>query len=243
MDRDTKHARDRLVTQWQQATAALKRLRSTAEVRPNDAWNTFRDVTSPGSAFVEFEVGPLVFNLPERANAVQCELFVVVQGRLALSRAAVEPEGLMTDKFSTKVAYFRQTTAGLDHIYGAHHDFARDELGHPVFHSQMRSFADLRTHVVQQYGVKGDLGRDCVEGVLRTVRLPSAQMDIFSTFLQLCADHLLFKQSGKEERTAFDELLRGNTFLRGAGSQVARLVAGAALVCYRAGHWYPVSPA
>jgi hypothetical protein len=62
----------------------------------------------------------------------------------------------------------------------------------------MRSFSTFSTHVHEQYGIEGGVS-DCLAGVLKTVRLPTAQMDMFSLFLQLCADHLLYSGSGKEE--------------------------------------------
>lgn len=230
----------RLVAQWDEVNTALGRLNAAAEVRPSDGWSVFRAVPGPPSNVVSFDFGPAVFNVPERATDVSADLFVAVEGRLAFRRDLFNAEDVLaTDGFSTRAAYFRQKGADADHIYGAHYDFALDELGHPVFHSQMRSFAEMWAAVNEHYGT-GGVASDRVRGILQTVRVPTAQMDVFSFFLQLCADHLLFPNSGPDERSAFNVLLEKSSFIRGAGYQAARLATDAARSCYRARHWYPV---
>lgn len=230
----------RLVAQWDEVNTALSRLNSIAEVRPSDGYRVFRPLLDPPTNIVEFDFGPAVFNVPERADYVSAELFVAVDGRLAFRRDLFNAEDtLATDSFSTRAAYFRQKGNGADHIYGAHFDFALDELGHPVFHSQMRSFSEMWAAVNAHYVTNG-AADDHISHVLRTVRVPTAQMDVFSFFLQLCADHLLFRNSGPDERAAFNLLLEKSSFIRGAGYQAVRLATEAARHCYRARHWYPV---
>jgi len=240
MDRETSLILQRLVGQWDEVNTVLGRLSTSAEVRPNDGWSVFRPLSGPPNNVVQFSFGPVVFNVPERATHVNAELFVAVKGDLAFRRDLFTAEDILaTDSFATRAAYFRQKGNGADHIYGAHYDFALDELGHPVFHSQMRSFADMWGAVNEQYGIGGDVD-DRITGILQTVRVPTAQMDVFSFFLQLCADHLLFPSSGPDERAAFNLLLEKSSFIRGAGYQAARLATDAARTCYRARHWYPV---
>jgi hypothetical protein len=240
MDRETSLMLQRLVAQWDEVNTALSRLNAAAEVRPSDGWSVFRPLPGPPTNIVEFDFGPAVFNVPERATHVSADLFVAVAGRLAFRRDLFNSEDILaTDGFSTRAAYFRQKGNGADHIYGAHYDFALDELGHPVFHSQMRSFSEMWAAVNERYGTNGTAD-DHISGILQTVRVPTAQMDVFSFFLQLCADHLLFPNSGPDERAAFNLLLEKSSFIRGAGYQAARLATEAARHCYRARHWYPV---
>jgi hypothetical protein len=240
MDRETSLMLQRLVAQWDEVNTALSRLNAAAEVRPSDGWSVFRPLPGPPTNIVEFDFGPAVFNVPERATHVSADLFVAVAGRLAFRRDLFNSEDILaTDGFSTRAAYFRQKGNGADHIYGAHYDFALDELGHPVFHSQMRSFSGMWAAVNERYGTNGTAD-DHISGILQTVRVPTAQMDVFSFFLQLCADHLLFPDSGPDERAAFNLLLEKSSFIRGAGYQAARLATEAARHCYRARHWYPV---
>ncbi len=129
------------------------------------------------------------------------------------------------------------------HVYGAHYDFASNEIGHPVFHGQMRSFKEFSEVIKNRhYGVEDAELVDLVEGILKSVRLPSAQMDVFSFLLQLVADHLLSPDSGVDDKTRFRELLERSKFIQGLGSQMARLQVPPANVCYRAVHWYPPDP-
>jgi hypothetical protein len=123
-------------------------------------------------------------------------------------------------------------------VFGAHYDFALNEIGHPVFQGQMRSFAEFGAHIREHYGIN-DPVEDVVRGVLNRVRVPTAQMDVFSLVIQICADHLLYKEAGPEETDAFKALLRKSKFCKGAGFQVPSLTSDDARTCYRARHWYP----
>jgi hypothetical protein len=242
MDPESTSILQRLVNQWEEVNIALSRMNSAATVRPYGGWAVFRPPTSAPRDNITFDFGPAVFNLPERASHVDADLFVVVSGQIAFRRGLYKDQKLLaTDSFSTRAAYFRLKGNGADHIYGAHYDFSLDELGHPVFHAQMRSFVDMWESVIEQYNI--DVApADKVLGILQTVRLPTAQMDIFSFFLQLCADHLLFSKSGKEEREAFNTLLTTSSSIRGAAFQTERLSTEDARSCYRARHWYPTLP-
>lgn len=217
-------------------STALEQLYAAADVRPNDGYRIFEIAESEMADVAVFNIRPLVFNLPERADDTNTDLFVVVEGRLELS---CDGDQLLTQGFSTKAAYFRRTEAILAHIYGAHYDFALDEIGHPIFHMQMRSFIELERYVRENYTIRAD-SEDCMSGVLRNVRLPSAQMDIFSFFIQICADHLLFERSGKEERAVFNGLLKKSESLKGAGFKSLKLNSDSTRSCFRASHWYPV---
>lgn len=240
MARETSLMLQRLVDEWGEVKTALGRLNSTATVRPENGWNVFRAVPGTAGEVVGFDFGPVVFNVPERATDVSANLFVAVAGRLAFRRSEFNTEKvLVTDSFTTKAAYFRKKNDNADHIYGVHYDFALDELGHPVFHCQMRNYPEMWASVNKHYGIDGHV-TDCLNGILKTVRVPTAQMDVFSFFLQLCADHLLFRNSGRDERVAFNSLVEKSSFIRGAGYRAARLTSGAAGSCYRACHWYAV---
>ncbi|WP_155888340.1 hypothetical protein [Cupriavidus sp. WS] len=240
MNRQALSARKHLIEQWNEVTGALPKLNSVAEVRPDSGENVITPAANSAEGVITFELKPVVFNLPERADAVSSDLYIVVAGRLGIQADSLASgRVLLTHDFSTKAAYFRRSKGALVHVYGAHYDFALSELGHPTFHMQLRSFAELAPYVTEHYRVDCEV-KDCFDGVLRNVRLPCAQMDFFSFFTQLCADHLLFKDSGREERAAFNHLLKKGAFLKGAGARSGRLVEEAAQTCYRAWHWYPL---
>jgi len=240
VDRESNGILRQLVAQWEHVQAEVGRLQSTAEARPEKGHDIFRFVEehdAPDTA--KFDLLPVVFNLPERADHHNIDLFVVVKGWMRFDRHEFAGNGvLVTRDFATQVAYFRRTAKALTHVYGGHYDFAVDQLGHPVFHGQIRSYPEFAQHVKDQYSVSHDVV-DCVKGMLRNVRVPTAQMDVFSLFVALCADHLLYEQSGPEEREAFNSLLRRSDFCRGAAHRAAHLVTEEARACYRARHWYP----
>lgn len=238
LDRETALIQRRLIQEWDEFRATLQRIRGAVDVRPDDGWRIF--TPRPGGTaeeFIEYNVNPVAFSVPERGDHTQNTMFVVVEGRIALRREAfVQAKRLQTHSFATHAGYFRKTTAGLSHVYGAHFDFSLAQSGHPLFHSQMKSFANLATHVQEHYDVEGPI-TDCVREVLRNVRVPTAQMDFFSFLLQVTADHLLRTHPTQEERDAFNSLV-SSAFLQGAAFQVNRLATEAARSCYRARHWY-----
>ncbi len=234
--------RRQLVDHWTAALTVLQQLRPAASVRPANGWELFRFGTGNDASIVEFDFGPAVFNVPERAASIGVDLFVAVDGRLAFRRDRfVAERRLVTHSFGTRAAYFRKKPSGSEHIYGAHYDFSLDELGHPVFHSQMRSFVEMWNTVEENY-CAGIVGDDRVRGILQAVRIPTAQMDVFSFFLQICADHLMCPDSGCDERTAFNGLVESSSLIQGAGNQATRLASESANSCYRACHWYPIVP-
>ena len=187
---------------------------------------------------VEFNLKPVVFNLPERHDRTTANLYVVMRGRLCIARDDSDEGRLVTRNFASEVGYFLQGMNQVKHLYGAHYDFVLKDPGHPVFHAQVKSLCQMFEFVRIHFDIQGE-PEDFVKGMLSRVRVPCAQMDIFSLFLQVCADHLMGTDVGPEEKMAFDELLKVNAFLKGAGSQANRLASEAAVSCYRAMHWYP----
>lgn len=228
-----------LVTAWQHVNAAMQKLSANAAVVPTDLTSVLRVMEQSDDEFARFELTPVVFRLPERGGRSSTNLFVVVRGRIAFSRLEFrESRSLCIRGFSTEVAYFRHKGNTLIHVFGAHYDFAADEVGHPAFHAQMKSFAEFSAEIASSYRIH-DPVHDYVRGILETVRIPTAHLDVFSVFLQLCADHLLYSGSDAQEREAFNALLKKSAFCRGAASEIPRLINDEAAHCYRGRHWYP----
>jgi len=238
MDTTDNRIQRALIAQWVNLKACIARLNSNVLVREQD---TFRPSNSTETQSC-FDVTPVLFQLPERANDTSSDLFVVVRGMLSLDRRHFQlTKQLRTTSFSTEAGYFRLTGGGkrMQHVYGAHYDFAGNELGHPVFHVQIRSFAKFREEIEKYYPQDDVDFEDSMKNVLKTVRLPSAQMDAFSVFLQLVADHLIWKNSRQDELQQFCELLAQSKSIQGAGFVIDRLQRPPACECYRAAHWYP----
>ena len=147
-DRDSHGIRKRLVEQWDGFLAELGRLKGAVVVRPRDGFGLFRPKGSSDGEAVGFELKPVVFNLPERADHGQRDLFVVIRGRVSFRREDFRNQrALLTHDFGSEIGYFRRTGKALTHVYGAHYDLATNELGHPAFHAQLGSFACFADHV------------------------------------------------------------------------------------------------
>jgi hypothetical protein len=230
-----------LVTQWNYLNESIARLNGSASIKPADGYLAIRHLETLGETST-FEIRPIVVNVPERAN-MSTDLFVVVRGILSVDREHFRAQRLIrTLGFATEAGYFRLKGTTLQHVYGAHYDFSEREVGHPVFHVQMKSFEEFAAVIIEQQEFDDVMVVDCMKDVLKTVRLPSAQMDVFSLLLQLVADHLLSSHSSDDEKLKFDDLLTKSKLIQGAASEVGRLQVPPAIHCYRAAHWYPPIP-
>jgi hypothetical protein len=239
MDKVDYKLRTGLINQWDELTLCIKRLNNSCAIIPGSGIDVFKHVKSTDSAS-EFQLRPVLFVIPERANDTKNELHVVVQGRISLDRKHYEQDGVLrTIEFGTEAGYFRLEGVTLKHVYGAHYDFEKDFLDHPVFHVHMESFVELSNVIKDHYELEDIEIVDGMKFVLKTVRLPSAQMDAFSLFLQLVADHLLWEKSSIAHREQFGDLLAKSKDLQGAGAYVERLQVAPAIHCYRSVHWYP----
>ena len=227
-------ARRLLVDQWNNVKAQLDRL-SLPDAKPNDGYQIFSLIEDPKvDGQIGFDIKPVTFNVPERADASP-NMFIVAQGRIYLDQTMVKSNTLKTVSFATEVGYFRMSKGELHHVYGAHYDFSFDEIGHPIFHGQMRSYNERASWISDAF--KLDCGsKDHMAGILRTVRLPTAQMDFFSLILQICADHLISKDSGDDQKKAFENLRDASSAIQGAGHRWETLVQ--APRCMRSQHWY-----
>ena len=79
---------------------------------------------------------------------------------------------------------------------------------------------------------------DNMKGVLRTARVPTAQMDAFSVLTQICADHLIGYKPTQEAAKAFEYISSSSYFFVGAGSRINYLNSDPASRCHRTIHWY-----
>lgn len=232
--------RNKLMGAWTNVVAAIPQLYANADIQPSDINAVLRvSAAQPDPEAVAFELHPVVVKVPEMRKASR-ELYIVVNGRFAFHRGEFTENGeFVTSSFGTEVGYFVRDGKQLTHVFGIHYDFSPRTLAHPAFHGQLESLAGLAVNVHRLY--KFDAGLvDEVTKILKTVRVPTAQMDVFSVFLQVCADHLLHAKSSAEEREAFDTLVGRAAFCRGAAWRVDRLMVPEAGHCYRSRHWYPI---
>jgi hypothetical protein len=169
-------------------------------------------------------------------------MHIVVRGRLTIDKKHfIESEQLRTIHFQSEAGYFRLKSDGtLQHVFGAHYDLTQNKVGHPAFHAQLKSFLEFAAIVQHRYSDARLNVTNAMENVLKTVRLPSAQMDYFSLLIQAVADHLMSPNSSStEDVDAFRELLGTSKSIQGCAYDIARLQEPSATVCYRSVHWYP----
>ena len=220
--------RRQLNTKWDSIRGTVARMNPAVAIEtPTD--NELFKVTT--NKHIRVDVSPIRFYVPERAARYAPNLHVVIDGWIEFDGTANE---LRTTQFSTRVAYVRAKQGRFEHVYGSHYDQSKDDLGHPVFHSQISSMKDLTTRIP---GCDSDLLDDKVAPILSNVRTPTPQMDVFSAVEQVCADHLLWKGSKDEVRRAFKELRKHCAFFTGSGHLMNRFTPAMADCC-RSTHWY-----
>lgn len=179
-----------------------------------------------------------MFHVPERANGGESNLYVAVLGWISFGAPLASDPRRTTLQFGTQVGYFRVKGGQLVHIYGVHYDMDETLPGHPVFHAQMSSQVELGTDVSRLFNLQLDTGDDLPGVLLRNVRTPTAQMDVFSVITQIGADHLVSEASGPEVHAAFARLRDACDFFMGAAGRLAYLSSLPATHCYRSTHWY-----
>lgn len=208
-----------------------------SQVAPSTGYEVFRIDSSAPNDVVKLDFGPIVFHVPERPDGRGPNLFVVAQGWLTIEGPDFKTMPLRTKTFGTEVAYFRQKLGSLEHVYGAHYDMDEEKPGHPVFHAQFSSKVEFGLAVRELFRRDEEVVNKTGE-ILRTVRMPSAQMDIFSVLAQICADHLMGPAPSEEVTSAFSGLRKSCDFLVGAAHRLPHLNGPHAAGCYRAAHWY-----
>lgn len=227
-----------LIEQWNRLKEKLDELGQYV-VRPDDGFQIFKlldDDPRVPVGQIAYAVGPVVFQVPERANDSP-NMYIAVQGWFHVDHDTLRDEKrLKTMNFGTEVGYFRYKQDKLNHVYGAHYDLSYDEVGHPIFHGQMRSYNERFTLISANYDGVGEESQDHMSAVLRTVRLPTAQMDFFGVVLQIGADHLISRDSGADQKKVFSDMREISNLIQGAGHRWPRL--NDAGSCMRAQHWY-----
>lgn len=230
-----------LIAHWESVRLCIERLNNSASVIPADAAGLFQ-VSRSDADVIEFDIGPTLLILPERAKQVSNQMHIVVKGRLTIDKKHfISTDQLRTVHFQSEAGYFRlKSDRTLQHVFGAHYDLTQDEVGHPAFHAQLKSFLDFAAIVQGRYSDTALNVTNGMENILKTVRLPSAQMDYFSLLIQAVADHLMSPtSSSSEDLVVFRELLGKSKAIQGRAYDIARLQAPSATVCYRSVHWYP----
>ena len=236
MKKDSVQVLQQVQNAWQQSVVQMKRMYGASVVRPADP-NEIFVVKVDSNDEIKIEVNHVVFKVPEKANSRASDLYIVVCGWLSFQGPDFSIKPLKTKSYGTWIGYFRSKPGQLSHVYGAHYDMDEERPGHPVFHSQIGPQTAFGEIIKQQFHLT-DAIVDEMGNLLRTVRTPSAQMDIFSVFMQVSADHLFGKDPSKDVKRAFGSMRTASDFYLGAGNHLAYLNQPPANTCYRSRHWY-----
>lgn len=210
---------------------------AASDIRPADLSGVFHAVEGV-AGHPKFEVGPLVFSVPERPSSGTANLYIVLSGWIIFAPARNGDDRSTTWEFGTEVGYFKMKDDRLVHVYGAHYDMDETLIGHPVFHAHVSSQAKLAGAIDKEFHLAFEAENDLMASLLRNVRTPTAQMDIFSVITQIGADHLVSDTSGAEVKEAFHLLREACDFFVGAAGRISYLNCDEAAKCYRATHWY-----
>lgn len=221
---------------WDKAVVCLTKIRQSSVVRPTGS-EIFKVTTNEDDQEIKLSANPIVFKVSERPGNPVPNLYIVVEGWITFADQAGQIASFQTTDFGTKVAYFRHKNNRFNHIFGVHYDMDKRDYRHPVFHAQLNSFTSYINHVEDLFPQECQLD-DSMGGVLRSVRIPTAQMDVFSVLIQICADHLIGQQPAPATTTAFESMRSAASFFIGAGSMINYLSNPPAASCFRSYHWY-----
>jgi hypothetical protein len=240
MNGDAHHVFRQVQLAWDKLKISMQKMYQASNVRPGGAYEVFSlDERAPDDE-VKFNIGPVVFNVPERVGKGH-SLFIVIKGWLSFGDGDLRTLPLKTKSFGTEVGYFRLKGGGLEHVYGVHYDLDEVLPGHPVFHAQISSRMDLAPSVRELFRLNDEL-TDLFVPKLPNIRIPTAQMDVFSAISQICADHLIYSGADQTVKDAFSEIQSMNSFFVGAAHRMPFLNSMPATGCYRSPHWYAPWP-
>jgi hypothetical protein len=237
MNRQAQHVFVRVQAAWDKLTVAIQKMYQSSGIRPISAHDVFKWVSDTADDEVCFDVGPVVFNVPERVGKRGSMLYVAVKGWLSFGGGDLRATPLKTRSFGTEIGYFRVKGTNLEHVYGVHYDLDERLPGHPVFHAQLTPQMEMVPKILELFDLQNDV-ENLFDPKLRHIRIPTAQMDVFSTIIQICADHLVYDGAGDTVHAAFAEMRSLNDFFVGAAHRMPYLNLLPATGCYRSAHWY-----
>jgi hypothetical protein len=176
-NRDGQRVLQRARTAWEHAVHNMLQMYQASVVKPTSSYEIFGIDPDAAEDEIKLLVKPIVFNVPERPNHADADLYIVVEGWLSFEGPDFKSEPLKTKNFGTKIGYFRSKAGALEHVYGAHYDMDEMHPGHPVFHAQVGPQLNFGSNVQNQFSVLGNVVPR-MGNILKTVRTPSAQMDV-----------------------------------------------------------------
>ncbi len=159
-----------LQTAWTGVRAGMARMYGASSVEPKDYLQIFK-VEDEECGQIKLDVSPVVLNVPERAGSGSLDLYVAIAGWLLFATRRNQGDPIRTERFGTKIGYFRAKRATLQHVYGAHYDIEETAPGHPVFHGQIAPQMEFSSDVLNLFH-RGGEPENLVKPILRNVPCP-----------------------------------------------------------------------
>lgn len=235
MTRNHVFASNKLRAAWDDVMASMRRMYQFCEHRPDDFHAVFQAVAGEANE-VKFNIAPVVFAIPERLGKTH-KLYIAVDGWLSFESEGIKDGPLKTKAFGTHVGYFKARGTNIEHVFGAHYDLDESSPGHPVFHAQLQDMSEMAGHVCRNFRLNGEV-ENSFRPQVRNIRIPCAQMDVFSAILQMCADHLVIKGVDGEVAQVFANMCGKSNYFIGAAHRISYINNAAASGCFRSWHWY-----
>ena len=225
--------KDRLCKAWDNSFTEMRKLGHYINANPKSGREIFLNDEKCKLDAINFKTVPVILELPERLNRKSSNILVVLTGKLSFNKSTTKNQ-LITEKYSTSTEYFRKKEGNLIFLGALHHDYDEEEqISHPRFHSQFSNrimrFKD--SYLFKEYPKP----EECKAfNFLANTRIPTLQLDFFSSLLNLCADHLINDKDSRPE--IFEKIYKNCNFFQSA-SPPHRIVENSP--CIRSIHLYP----
>lgn len=153
------------------------------------------------SQLATFRQIPEKGNKSNRSNKIN----VFVKGHMQASKVG---KTILFKKYKTSVLYCRPAKPSdlktLKNPLGYHYDYDKQvSPAHPIFHAQQDNsllIQDVSSELDIQFYQNADVGEGTNgnESDFRTIRIPTCQLDFYSTILMVIADHLVDHSEGSD---------------------------------------------
>ena len=219
--------------------ARMQTISSISLLRPAEPEDVFRFTHDKNYGKIIATVRPVTFNVPYRANATTAKIFVSIDGWIEFSDANASGP-LKSLRFESNVGYFRDGGVNtLQYLCGIHYDYdSYNAIGHPIYHCQfgpqVKFFGEVNACFYRNFSEPSD----DLTAIPRQIRIPTAQMDPFSVFLQVCSDHLINEGSDANKLVAYASLLKTCGFFTCSSGGITQLGAVRTGPSLRSHHWY-----
>jgi hypothetical protein len=149
---------------------------------------------------MSYQVSAFLLRMPQRPDSPKFTENVFAIGLL---KGIVVNKSVRLRSYSTEISYCRMQnpsnqTGELQPMAGYHYDFeTTSKINHPIFHAQQKLSAGSRFFAFND-DFTCPVYPDNVQEI-RTLRIPTPQMEIFSAIVMILADHIITNSEAARE--------------------------------------------